>query len=42
MVDQNLHGIEERLLASVLLLFSWVAPGAARAFPEWIWERLVR
>jgi Nucleotidyl transferase of unknown function (DUF2204) len=31
---------EERLLASVLLLFSWVAPGAARAFPEWIWERL--
>jgi hypothetical protein len=31
---------EERLLASVLLLFSWLAPGRARAFPEWIWPRL--
>jgi len=31
---------EERLLASVLLLFSWVAPGRARTFPEWIWDRL--
>ena len=31
---------EERLLSSVLLLFSWLAPGQARAFPEWIWERL--
>ena len=31
---------EERLLASVLLLFTWVAPGRARAFPEWIWPRL--
>jgi len=31
---------EERLLGSVLLLFSWVAPGRARKFPEWIWDRL--
>jgi len=31
---------EERLLASVLLLFSWLAPGRARTFPEWIWPRL--
>ena len=31
---------EQRLLASVLLLFSWVAPGRARAFPEWIWDHL--
>ena len=31
---------EQRLLASVLLLFSWVAPGRARAFPEWIWDPL--
>src|SRR3982750_1085206 len=31
---------ERRLLASVLLLFSWLAPGRARTFPEWIWDRL--
>ena len=31
---------EERLLASVLMLFSWVAPGRASKFPEWIWGRL--
>lgn len=31
---------EQRLLASVLLLFSWLAPGRARKFPEWIWDRL--
>jgi hypothetical protein len=23
-----------------LLLFSWVAPGRARKFPEWLWDRL--
>lgn len=31
---------EERLLASLLLLFSWIAPGRAAAFPEWIWAQL--
>jgi hypothetical protein len=31
---------EERLLGSVLLFFAWVAPGRARRFPEWIWDRL--
>jgi hypothetical protein len=31
---------DERLLGSVLLLFSWLAPGSARRFPEWIWPRL--
>ena len=31
---------DERLLASVLLLFAWLAPGRARTFPEWIWKRL--
>jgi len=31
---------EERLLGSVLLLFSWLAPGRAQTFPEWIWPRL--
>jgi hypothetical protein len=31
---------DERLLASVLLLFSWLAPGRARTFPEWIWPQL--
>jgi hypothetical protein len=33
-------GGEERLLGSLVLLFSWLAPGRARAFPPWIWERL--
>lgn len=33
-------GGEERLLASVLLLFSWVAPGRAASCPDWIWDRL--
>jgi hypothetical protein len=31
---------DERVLGSVLLLFSWLAPGRAKSFPEWIWERL--
>jgi len=31
---------EERLLASAVSLFSWLAPGRARKFPEWIWARL--
>ena len=31
---------DEPLLASVLLLFGWLAPGRARTFPEWIWPRL--
>ncbi len=31
---------EERLLASVVLLFSWLAPGRAETFPDWIWSRL--
>jgi hypothetical protein len=36
---QRLKG-EERLLASVVSLFSWLAPGRARQFPEWIWRKL--
>jgi hypothetical protein len=31
---------EDRLLASVLLFFSWLAPGRAASCPEWIWRRL--
>jgi hypothetical protein len=31
---------EERLLSSVLLIFSWITPGRARTFPQWIWDRL--
>ena len=34
------HANAERLLASALLLFSWLAPGRAKLFPEWIWSRL--
>ena len=30
----------ERLLASILSLFAWVAPGRARLLPEWLWRRL--
>ena len=36
---QRLDG-EARLLASVVVLFSWLAPGRARRFPEWIWPKL--
>jgi hypothetical protein len=36
---ERLQG-EERLLASVVLLFSWVAPGRARKLPDWLWEKL--
>lgn len=31
---------EEPLLASVLLMFSWLAPGRARELPSWLWARL--
>jgi hypothetical protein len=31
---------EEKLLAAVLLTFSWIAPGRAEALPEWVWDRL--
>ena len=31
---------DERVLGSVLLLYSWLAPGRAQTFPEWIWDRL--
>lgn len=30
----------ERLLASILTLFAWVAPGRARQLPAWLWQRL--
>jgi hypothetical protein len=30
----------ERLLASMLSLFAWIAPGRARLLPEWLWQRL--
>jgi hypothetical protein len=28
------------LLRSVLVMFTWVAPGRARALPAWLWERV--
>jgi hypothetical protein len=31
---------EERLLASLVLMFSWLAPGRAAQFPPWLWHRL--
>lgn len=31
---------DEKLLASVLQLFAWIAPGRAHAFPEHAWQRL--
>jgi hypothetical protein len=31
---------EERLLASLLLLFTWLAPARAHKFPGWLWPRL--
>ena len=30
----------ERLLASIVALFAWIAPGRARLLPEWLWRRL--
>jgi hypothetical protein len=30
----------ERLLASLLSLFAWIAPGRARQLPDWLWGRL--
>ena len=37
---RRMRGPDERLLGSVMLLFSWLAPGRARTFPEWIWGAL--
>jgi hypothetical protein len=31
---------DERLLASLLLLFTWLAPARAHRFPNWLWPRL--
>ena len=31
---------QERLLASILSMFAWIAPGRARLLPEWLWRRL--
>jgi len=31
---------EERLLGSLVLLFTWLAPGRAAQCPAWLWERL--
>jgi hypothetical protein len=31
---------EEQLLAALMLLFSWLAPGRAVQCPDWLWERL--
>jgi hypothetical protein len=33
-------GNDTPLLAGALLLFGWLAPGAALRLPEWLWERL--
>lgn len=30
----------ERLLASIVSLFAWIAPARARLLPEWLWPRL--
>jgi hypothetical protein len=30
----------ERLLAAVLSVFAWLAPGRAAELPGWLWERL--
>jgi hypothetical protein len=30
----------ERLLASIVSLHAWIAPGRARLLPEWLWRRL--
>ena len=31
---------EEPLLASLMTLYAWVAPGRARTLPPWLWRRL--
>ncbi|MCU0951214.1 MAG: nucleotidyltransferase family protein [Burkholderiaceae bacterium] len=31
---------DERLLGSLLMLFSWIAPRRAQALPDWLWPRL--
>jgi hypothetical protein len=31
---------EERLLASVMSFFAWLAPGRARRIPRWVWNKL--
>jgi hypothetical protein len=31
---------DERLLASLLMLFTWVAPARAQQLPAWLWSRL--
>ncbi len=33
-------GQDWQLLRSVLVLFTWLAPGRARLLPEWLWERV--
>jgi hypothetical protein len=36
---ERMHG-EERLLAAVMSLFAWLAPGRARGIPPWVWDEL--
>lgn len=38
-VLQRMAG-HERLLASMLSLFAWIAPGRAQLLPDWLWKRL--
>lgn len=40
--ERLLHLVEgeEPLLASLMTLFAWVAPGRARALPPWVWRRI--
>ena len=33
-------GADTALLAGVLAVFAWIAPGRARQLPEWLWDRL--
>lgn len=38
-VLQRMAG-HEGLLAAILSLFAWIAPGRARRLPDWLWRRL--
>jgi hypothetical protein len=33
-------GSDTALLAGILAVFAWIAPGRARELPEWLWPRL--
>jgi hypothetical protein len=33
-------GADAALLAGILAVFAWIAPGRARELPPWLWRRL--